>query len=126
MAGSITLSTEDGPDMISLGEVLFPQGVGDIGSGDPVRIEGENDGTTKLRNISIAIDGDVAQFTQLARDEEGSPGPWAEASGSIFIEPEEILPGEKFSFWAVAVYSAEDAEGHYSGDFVLRATSVGA
>lgn len=126
MAASLALFAPGGQETVSLGEVLMPEGAEDIGIGESVQVLGVNNGTTKLRNISVGIEGSVGQFVQLARDEGGAPGAWAEAGGSIVIlQAGEVLPGEEFSFWAVTIYRPEDAEGHYDGDFVLRATSVG-
>jgi hypothetical protein len=125
MAASLALVAPDGQETVSLGEIFMPEGLEDIGTGEAVQVRGVNNGTTKLRNISVAVDGPVGQFVQLARDEGGVPGAWAEAGGSIVIQAGEVLPEERFSFWAVTIYSPEDAEGHYHGEFVLKATSVG-
>lgn len=94
---------------------------GEIG-GDPVQIFGVNSGDTILRSLSIGLNGEGAAFVQLARDENGEPGVWADNAQSINAE-NLLLPGGRFSFWVRGAFSLEDREGNYPFNFVVRGMS---
>src|SRR4051794_30275582 len=120
MPASVSLFTDaqfservDVDVQLSLGEVTIGT---DFNHGEPRQIFGANDGDTLLRDIEITAQGDGAQFVQLARGEQGD---WFD---QIKVA-DRLAPGERFSFWARALFSLEDREGVKPFTFDIRATS---
>ena len=123
MAADLAIVVED--DAVLLGEIIAPSSPDEIGAGQPVRVLVRNTGDTRLRDISIDIEGNIGPFIQLAVDQDGEPGIWADAGRGIAARSEKLDPGEEFHFWARGVYSLHDVEGKYQGEFSLKAISVG-
>lgn len=97
-----------------------------LGEGEPIKIYAFNTGDTVLRNMSVHVDGEGSKFIQLSRDIEGEPGVWAAPGESIFAtQSESIFPEESFEFWARPSFGAEDREGIFDFDFVIRGKSIG-
>lgn len=107
---------------ISLGEVLIREG---LGEGEPVRVMAVNDGTVALREISVHVSDEGADFAQLAVDNDGEPGVWAAPGESISLSEGTLFPGEELTFWSRAIYDAEHLEGLKEFSFVTEATSIG-
>src|SRR4029079_17430267 len=77
-----------------------------------------------LRELTIAIGGEGGNFVQLARDELGEPGAWAEEGQPIMAREPTLFVGDSFSFWARGVFSFDDREGEYPVEFIVRGTSI--
>ena len=127
MPANLTLSvrSEDGSDafdMIALGEIRAGT---DFAYGEPQQIFIHNTGDTHLRELTIAIGGEGGNFVQLARDELGEPGAWAEEGQPIMAREPTLFVGDSFSFWARGIFSFDDREGEYPVEFIVRGTSIG-
>lgn len=96
-----------------------------ISDGQPMKIYAFNVGDTVLRDMSIHVEGDGAQFIQLSRDIDGEPGVWAAAGESIYAtQTESIFPNESFEFWARPSFRFDDREGVFDFDFLIRGKSI--
>lgn len=97
-----------------------------LGDGEPMKIYAFNTGDTVLREMSVHVDGDGADFIQLSVDDNGEPGVWAAAGESIFATSNNsIFPNESFQFWARPSFNVDDREGIFDFDFVIRGKSIG-
>jgi hypothetical protein len=118
----------DPTETVPLGEIeLADVWVGideETGLGDPKAIFGRNTGNTKLREVTVGLDGDGGEAVQLAVDENGSPGLWA-APGEGIRVAEQLGPDEQFMFWSRAQFDFGAAEGEIDFEFVFSAYSVG-
>ena len=65
-----------------------------LDEGQPIKIYAFNTGDTVLREMSIHVDGDGANFIKLSVDKDGEPGVWAAAGESIFATGGDILCGQ--------------------------------
>lgn len=110
-----------------LGDVAPGDGDGvSLGEGEAIKIYAFNTGDTILREMSVHVDGNGANFIQLSRDNDGEPGVWAAAGQSIFAtQKESVFPSESFEFWARPTFGVEDREGVFDFDFVIRGKSIG-
>lgn len=108
-------------DGLRLADVSITEG---IAEGESREIFAFNSGDTVLREITVAVDGDGAEYVQLARGVDDQSGVWAAPGESIIIEGP-IMPGDGFIFWTRPIYEFDDREGSYHFDFVVRAKSVG-
>lgn len=98
-----------------------------LGEGEPMKIYAFNTGDTILRQMSVHVDGNGANFIQLSVDNDGEPGVWAAAGESIFATKEEsVFPDESFQFWARPTFGVDDREGVFDFDFVIRGKSISA
>lgn len=109
-------------EKLHLGEVQEPED--GIAYGMPVQVFGKNSGDTNLREISVYIEGEGKLNVQLARDESGQSGVWADAGQSIILNKGTVFSGESFSFWARGLYHANDAEGTKPMSIIFNAVSV--
>lgn len=97
-----------------------------LGEGQPIKIYAFNTGDTVLREMSVHVDGDGANFIQLSVDNDGEPGVWAAAGESIFAtSSKSIFPNESFEFWAKPSFNVDDREGIFNFDFIIRGKSIG-
>jgi hypothetical protein len=97
-----------------------------FGEGEPIKIYAFNIGDTVLREMEVYVEGDGAKFIQLSRDDDDEPGVWAAAGESIVAtKSESIFPNESFEFWARPSFSADDREGTFDFEFVIRGKSIG-
>lgn len=97
-----------------------------LGEGEALKIYAFNTGDTILREMSVHVDGNGANFIQLSIDKDGEPGVWAAAGQSIFATSgQSIFPSESFEFWARPTFGADDREGTFDFDFVIRGKSIG-
>lgn len=97
-----------------------------LGEGEAMKIYAFNTGDTILREMSVHVDGNGANFIQLSVDNEGEPGVWAAAGESIFAtNKESVFPSESFQFWARPTFGVDDREGTFDFDFVIRGKSIG-
>lgn len=115
----LTLRTDEGSSYIQLGEVE----IGSPGIGDPKRIILENTSDQRIRRITVGLSGDGAAVVQLARDEGGKPGVWADNGNEVMAMNGSLQPGEECSFWARSVYTLDDYEGERDFDFVVNTVS---
>ena len=98
-----------------------------LGEGEALKIYAFNTGDTILREMSVHVDGNGANFIQLSVDNDGEPGVWAAAGESIFATKQEsVFPSESFEFWARPTFGVDDREGVFDFDFVIRGKSIGA
>ena len=100
---------------------------GDLGNGQAMKIYAFNTGDTILREMSLHVDGEGANFIQLSKDMEGQPGIWAAAGESIVgTIAESVFPNESFEFWARPSFNYNDREGVFDFDFIIQGKSIGA
>jgi len=92
---------------IKLGPTILSDG--SAGYGDPQRLYLKNISTVSLMAANINLDGEGADSIQLARDENGAHGIWAQPGQGIIALAREVKPGETFAFWARAAFTEEDA-----------------
>lgn len=97
-----------------------------LGEGQPIKIYAFNTGDTVLREMSVHVDGEGANFIQLSIDDNDEPGVWAAAGESIFAtSTKSVFPNESFQFWARPTFNVDDREGIFDFDFVIRGKSIG-
>jgi hypothetical protein len=74
--------------------------IGDVEVGEgatpPHRVLGENVAGVPLRSVTVATQGEGAQYVQLALNADGEPGEWQDSSIEI---AERLDPEEGFTFW---------------------------
>jgi hypothetical protein len=100
-------------------------GAGDLGNGEAMKIFAFNTGDTILREMSIHVDGEGANFIQLSKDIDGQPGIWAAAGESIVgTSKESVFPNESFNFWARPSFHYNDREGIFDFDFIIQGKSI--
>ena len=119
---SVKADGEDAFDMIALGEIHAGT---DFARGEPRQIFCTNNGDTHLRELTVRVGGEGGHLVQLARDELGQPGAWAEEGQEIMARETTLFVGDQFSFWARGVFSFDDREGEYGVEFILRGVSIG-
>jgi hypothetical protein len=116
----------DPVERITLADFEIDEGVaGNLGEGQAMKIYAFNTGDTILREMSIHVDGEGANFIQLSKDMEGQPGIWAAAGESIVgTIAESIFPNESFEFWARPSFNYNDREGVFDFDFIIQGKSI--
>jgi hypothetical protein len=120
----IALILQDTPvTQINLGEIEVPER-SSLGTGQPVLVEGRNEGDSTIRDVVVGLDGEGATNVQLAADDSGSPVAWAEAGQEIIAHSGNLKPGSAFSFWMQTRYTAGDL-GHKEFELVFRAIDIG-
>jgi hypothetical protein len=97
-------------NVITLTEVVAPEGQESLLEGEARQIFGVNAGTTTLRTLSVHLVDEGRDNVQLARDEGDEPGVWAAPGESVSISTEPIRAGGTFSFWIRGVFAPDDAE----------------
>lgn len=120
MAASLSV-TADGEvvDFLSLGEILMSNE--GLGMGQPVSVGIQNSGTTKLRAIAIAPEGEGKNFIQLGQQRDGEVI-WADR-GAEAIYPGILEPNDYFPLWVRGVFSASDVESAKPFELLFRAIS---
>lgn len=96
-----------------------------LGEGEARPIFGCNTGTTVVREVAFALDGEGAMHVQLAVDDNGKPGVWAMPGESVIPVEGEFHPGQGFVVWAKPIYAFSDHEGEYEFNFLVTGVSVG-
>lgn len=96
---------------------------GDAGHGEVKEIQIVNTGTTRLRDITLELSGAGASSMSLAIAQDSGHGVWAAPGEGILIE-RTLLPGQRVSFWARAIFAPEDPEGFYPFDLRITALSM--
>jgi hypothetical protein len=112
-------------EVVELGELVAPEDFSDVLRGEPRPLYGKNTGDTHLRELEAHLKGDHIDRVQLAPDDEGLPGVWADAGQGIFVSQSTIYTGDNFTLWARAVYEPEDAELDLDFDIVFKGLSTG-
>lgn len=112
-------------EVVELGEVVAPEEFEDILTGAPKPIYGKNIGDTHIRELEAHLRGDHVDRIQLAPDDEGLPGQWADVGMGIFVTQNTIYAGDNFTLWARGIYRPEDAEMDLSFDIVFKGLSTG-
>lgn len=100
---------------------------GDVGEGAPQKVYAINSGDTILRDISVFVTGEGAQYVQMARDSDGEPDIWAAPGESILASEgsKSLWPKEIFEFWVRPLFTLDDREGVFDFEFVVRGKSIG-
>lgn len=110
-------------DVVTLSDVEIREG--DIGEGRANRVFARNIGDTVVRDITVGLKGEGAQFVQLAQDVDGQPNVWAAPGESIQGHQGSLYRQDGFSFWARGIFSLEDREDVYDFSFTIRGISTG-
>jgi hypothetical protein len=109
-------------ETVDLGQTVLEDGK--TGYGEAKRLYAVNTGDTILVNVNIGLSGPGARLIQLARDENGAHGIWAQpGEGIVALAGPEIRPTENFVFWARGVFSEEDEEQKQEFSFIFESTS---
>lgn len=126
MPAGLELQTASGSPVelpLRLSEVVADQGR--PGQAQPVSYALVNTGTTIFVELALWIDGPGAAHVALAMDDDGAPGIWATPGESIVPDPTTLRPGERASFWVLALFMPDDVEDLYPFDLQVTARSIG-
>lgn len=105
-------------ETLHLGTTLLEDGYS--GHGQPIELFVRNEGTATLVTANINLTGDGAESIQLARNENGVNGIWAQPGQGIVALTSDIKPGETFSFWARGAYTEDDAPERKDFNFSIE------
>ncbi len=108
-------------EVLNIGTTLLEDGA--EGVGQPMQLYARNEGTAHLVTTNINLQGPGADTIQLARDENGKHGVWAQPGQGIVALTNDVAPGEIFTFWARGVYSEDDAPEHKP--FIFQIEMIG-
>ena len=129
MSASLTIYSDPAREMpverIELGEIVAPEKFEDMLYGQPIPVYGRNTGNTHVRELQAHLAGEGTDMVQLAPDDEGAPGVWADVGMPIWVTQTTIYKGDNFRFWARGVFGPEDAEKDVHFKVVLKGLSTG-
>lgn len=94
-------------EILKLGIALLEDG--QSGFGEPVVLYVKNEGDATLVTANINLNGPGSESIQLARDENGQHGIWAQPGQGIVALATEVEPGGVFKFWARGAFTEDDA-----------------
>ena len=112
-------------ETIQLAEVVAPEEFEDLLYSAPMAVYGRNTGDTHIRELQVHLQGEGIEQIQLAQDDEGQPGVWADNGQPIWVSKETIYKGDDFLFWARGVYGSQDAESDLEFKIIFKGLSTG-
>jgi hypothetical protein len=111
-------------DAVELAEASTPS-LDTLGIGEPSQIFIYNSGTTTLRDLEVQPTGLGGSSVQLAPDDDGEPGGFADRGQPITVHLGSLYPGQTFAFWARGAYALEDLEDRQDFDLLVTTLSGG-